>query len=151
MAFDETITIDAINHCGGTPNHAGFLKLSGDNLAKNSAGNLAKCVCMTFIPYEKQVYYLGVLEPGIYRVTYISGAVGYVPSGKWNSATSIRWRWGSFPGFTPAGWDTAAEAESANAGTYVDFVVSGCACIWYADNYCDDNRGTITYRIQKIA
>jgi len=112
---------------------------------------------------------LGVLD-GNYRLTYLSGAVCTQSGQMWNhiyTATRICMPGGAHaiyigrgnyngvlaPGFSTAGYASANSAELACKDTYIDYSFDGSANIimWYDDDVCGDNIGSIAYSLEKLS
>ena len=128
------------------------------------------CTCKDTLPF-----YLSYIIPesGIYRVVYRAGAIRRQPGKRWNQCyvqpcsptkcnpSTYVTCWHPFihtdtlgyigiPGFNTTGWVEYDDAEEANIDSFItaNFNAGEEVKIFYNDNRCGDNEGTLTIDFQ---
>lgn len=113
------------------------------------------------------------VDIGTYRITYGRGGA-HPGTARWNSyndAAALWWymvadtaplslaQWQAvgmlLPGYANwsvgGGWNSQAEAEAANVGTYIDFqTLTGTLAFRYIDDFLFDNAGTTGFFVERI-
>ena len=161
---DATSTPDA-SPDAPPPQDAGSVNCKGELLTIEIEGS---CECPLSPAACKNCVKSSVLQPGKYRIEYMYGAATTKASKPWNGrftsscascggsykCWSVQSNLGELPGFVPEkqAWQTALQAESANAGSAITVTVTQATPLkaWYHDNICEDSLGSITYCIEKL-
>jgi len=126
----------------------------------------SNCACAPNSNFPSGAAYAAVPD-GTYRVSYFSGAARTGSSGNWNlegngmcygNCGDACWNmYGTggvkMPGFNASGYETEGAAEIACVGLSTTLVASGGSGlrVWYNDDDCGDNTGSITWKIERVS